>query len=203
MNDDDDILKNDTRLKLIEAEHFLSQIKSSYFEVIENDTTRNFIILRSNFSAFISAARSITYFMQKQYAHALGFIEWYESEQHKMIHDQELSYLHNARVESIHIKVVPLGKVREAGYSLGATIVSQEERTETMRSKEAAEIEEPKTINSTTTSKTVALFLPKVAILNGKQVRIADSINLITFCERQFNKLDILVNECEKNFRLE
>mgnify|MGYP003614870990 FL=1 len=106
-------------------------------------------------------------------------------------------------MESIHIKVVPLGKVREAGYSLGATIVSQEERTETMRSKEAAEIEEPKTINSTTTSKTVALFLPKVAILNGKQVRIADSINLITFCERQFNKLDILVNECEKNFRLE
>ncbi len=106
MNDDDDILKNDTRLKLIEAELFLSQIKSSYSEVIENDTTINFIILRSNFSAFISAARSITYFMQKQYAHALGFIEWYESEQHKMIHDQELSYCNYSALlaESLRIQ---------------------------------------------------------------------------------------------------
>jgi len=61
---DDDILKNNTRLKLVETKNFLDEIKVAYSEFIDNDTISNFIILRGKFSAFISAARSIPSLMR-------------------------------------------------------------------------------------------------------------------------------------------
>jgi hypothetical protein len=40
---DDNILRNDTRLKLEEARQFLDEIKIAYSKFIENDTVENFI----------------------------------------------------------------------------------------------------------------------------------------------------------------
>ncbi|MBK7386044.1 MAG: hypothetical protein IPI63_04690 [Methanothrix sp.] len=200
---DDDILKNNTRLKLVETKNFLDEIKVAYSEFIDNDTISNFIILRGKFSAFISAARSITSFMRKQYSQVPGFLEWYELKKYEMSQDQELFYMNKARVENIHIGVVPLGMVNEVKFSISCEIVSQEEarrRMENMSSKEPVEIDGPEPANPTTPSKTVELFLPKEVILDRKIVRMNDNINLIAFCENQFNKLKDLVDECEYKF---
>jgi len=57
-------MENNSRYKLNEATHFLSIMKEEF-----GDDE----IFGYNFSAFLSAARSITYYMQKQYKRKEGF----------------------------------------------------------------------------------------------------------------------------------
>jgi len=55
-------------------------------------------------SAFVSALRSVTFYLQKQYAHEAGFQEWYAKKQEEMKADPVLRLLHDKRNTAVHIE---------------------------------------------------------------------------------------------------
>jgi len=198
----DDILQNATGLKTNEAGLFLHEVQSSYAVYIQDNTIDNFLKLKATFSAFLSAARSITFYMQKQYKTIPGFAEWYTAKQSEMSNDKELNYLNRARVENVHIGPVPLGMERELSCGIICNVVSQKEaaRRRASSGKEEAAILETGLTTSPMPVRTVELFLPEQVVLDGKLVTIENKINLIKFCNHQFEKLKELVRECENNF---
>ena len=199
----DDVLENDTGLKLKEAEILLEEIKSVYSIFIIDDSAANFIALKTKFSAFLSAGRSITFYMQRQYAKIPGFSEWYTIKQQDMSKDQELNYFNKARVETIHIAPVRLGMENEVSCGIVCSVVSPEEairRREILGNIESTEIQDTTPTTPPTRIKTVNLFLPRQAILDGKLVKMDRDMNLIEFCEKQLDKLKNVVRECENTF---
>ena len=91
-------MKNQTRFKVNEASYFLSMMKQTF-----NDDSNVFIY---NLNAFLSTARSITFFMQKHYSKKDGFKKWYDGQRIKLINDSDLVFLANARNEVIHEKQI-------------------------------------------------------------------------------------------------
>jgi len=79
--------------KLLEAEFFFEKMKS-----VESDTLQ----LRFYFSAFISAARSVTFVLQDAMGDISGFKEWYSDKREKLKQDPLAWFLHNRRTEAIH-----------------------------------------------------------------------------------------------------
>ena len=86
-----------------------------------------------NLSAFLSAARTITWYMQKQYKHRDGFAQWYCQKQIEMSADPELEYLNDARVEAVHTEPVATGTTRVATATVKAFIVKPDLRVEAER----------------------------------------------------------------------
>jgi len=135
-----------------------------------------------NLSAFLSAARSITYHMQKQYKCRTAFAEWYCQKQREMSADSELKCLNNARVENVHTETVQTGATRGLTLSLdviiGSGLTPDKERV-----KETAS-EPPRQ-----SSRITVRFFPDLK--EG---------DIVGFCERQFSKYEELVKECEARF---
>jgi hypothetical protein len=62
----------------------------------------NVIIFPYYLSAFLSAFRSVTFYLQKQYAHDKRFNSWYPQKQAAMDADPELKMLNKRRVGIVH-----------------------------------------------------------------------------------------------------
>ena len=110
-----------TAHKVGEAEYFLCRMTKTF----EDDRLFSY-----NLSAFLSAARSITFYMQRQYKRCDGFGQWYCQTQIEMSADPELEYLNKARVEAVHTEPVTTvatcvatgtAKARKAGMSCKIT----------------------------------------------------------------------------------
>jgi hypothetical protein len=87
---------SDTRFKLQEADYFLNQMKSN----IDNKT---FFIF--NLIAFVSAGRSVTFVMQKQYKNGEygPFSKWYVSNvQEELGRDENAVFFNSLRVKYLH-----------------------------------------------------------------------------------------------------
>lgn len=167
-------MKNPARRKNREAEYFLSVMKQTF----EDDNA-----FSCNLSAFLSAARSMTFYMQKQYSHRNGFAEWYCRKQIEMSADRELVFLKKARVEDIHTETVRTGATREATGDARACIAVEG----TLENEQVGETKpKPPTQSS---PKTLRRFFPELE--NG---------DVVEFCERQLAKLSKLVEECESRF---
>ena len=91
---------NTTKFKVEEAEYFLSMMKQTI-----DDESNNFIF---NLNAFLSSARSITFFMQKQYDKKDGFKKWYSTKQEKMMEDPDLKFNVRARNQISHEKPIEI-----------------------------------------------------------------------------------------------
>jgi len=66
-----------TRQKLEEAAFFLAKVKEHYFDVLdEEEQARPFLYY---LSAFVSAARSVTWVMRSEYSALEGWATWYQS----------------------------------------------------------------------------------------------------------------------------
>ena len=166
-------IENPTRHKLQEAEYFLSKMK----QTLEDDN-----VFYYNLSAFLSAARSITYYMQKQYKHRNGFEEWYSPKRIDMRADPELKYLNNARVEALKTVPVQTGATREKTSSIGLTVEKD--------TPEAEQVKEAESKPSAQSSpKTVRRFFPEFK-----------DMDVMEFGEKQLVKLTKVVEECEKRF---
>jgi hypothetical protein len=68
----------------------------------------NVIIFPYYLSGFLSAFRSVTYYMQKQNAHAAGFESWYAQKQAEMVADPVLEMLHTNRNDIVHREPIDL-----------------------------------------------------------------------------------------------
>ncbi len=89
--------------KLREAEYFLEKMRSS----MENPDA-----FRWNLSALLSAARSVTFYLQKEFSGDPGFDEWYQARREEMLADDEMRFLNEARINSIHVRAVSPHTVR-------------------------------------------------------------------------------------------
>jgi len=166
-------VKNPTRHKLREAEYFLHQTQHSF----ENDEEFYW-----NLNAFLSAARSITFYMQKQYRHEAGFAEWYCRHQIQMKADPELDYLNCARVDTVHTEVVPTGTTREVSHAVHAFM-----NTEGSMRESSQQAERKSHVQSA--PRAIRRFFPKFM-----------NVDVIPFCASQLDKYTRLVEECEKLF---
>src|SRR2546429_184321 len=86
-----------TEDKLQEANYFRNRLKDAGGKKDE---------FRWNLTAFISAARSVTYIMQKEYRHRKGFWDWYQLKQDEMRADPLLRFIHDKRNEILHFGIV-------------------------------------------------------------------------------------------------
>lgn len=91
----------ETKNKLNEAKYFLGQIKRSL-----DDPE----ILGFNLSAFVSASRSVTFFMQKEFKESLRFENWYLDMQKKMKGDCILRFFNSLRVCNVHIRSIMINR---------------------------------------------------------------------------------------------
>lgn len=85
--------------KFGEAVHFFNQM------VLTVNNTR---IFPFNLSAFLSALRSTTFYLQVQYGHEPRFADWYSRAQETMKGDSVLKLLKDLRTEVIHQQPVNL-----------------------------------------------------------------------------------------------
>lgn len=88
---------SNTREKLLEANYFLDQMRRCRTERES---------LKYNLSAFLSAARSITLFMQKEFSDIADFKTWFNSRQISMKNDPVMSFMNEKRVMTIHLEPV-------------------------------------------------------------------------------------------------
>ena len=167
-------MTNHTRNKMQEAIYFLEKMEQSF----DDDTTFTY-----NFNAFLSAARSITFYMQKQYAHHEGFSLWYCQKQEKMKKDIELKYLNQARVGALKTEPINKGATREIKFTVDA-ILSKENVPSTEQSKEPQSVTPLENY-----PKTVRRFFPDF-----------EDLDVVEFCDNQLTKLVELVEECENRF---
>ena len=170
-------MKNPTRHKLQEAEHFLSLMKQTF----DDDNLFSF-----NLSTFLSAARSITFYMQKQYKRRDGFAEWYCPYQIKMSADPELKYLSKARIEDVHIE--PVSIETEATSSIAGIINLIKEGCDESKSEYSTEVK----------LKPLAQNTPTIV---RRCFKYFGGVDVKEFCEKQLEKLAKFVEECENNFQ--
>jgi hypothetical protein len=87
----------DTRQKYLEASYF-------YACLVEKQTSR--YEFRYILSAFLSAFRSVTFLMQKEFNKFPEFQIWYALQKDKMKSDEVFKLLHSKRTMTIHTNVV-------------------------------------------------------------------------------------------------
>jgi hypothetical protein len=99
--------------KLYEADFFQEKLVA---------TDRNLIEARYYFSAFVAAARSVTFALQAVMSGIEGFDDWYRTKQEVLKGDKTAKFFHKARTESQHIGVNPLnGDIRSFIESRGSS----------------------------------------------------------------------------------
>ena len=168
------IVENPTRHKLEEAIHFLREMEQS----LQDEK-----IFSYNLSAFLQATRNITYIMQKQYANTGGFAVWYCKIRTEMIGDKDLKYLKDARVDTVHKKIVPTEV--EAGARMANTLSLVKVG------------EEPPRVDKPNLKKPSASNSP---IILRYLFMDHNSESVIEFCDKQLKKLEKIVEECENSF---
>lgn len=108
------VRRSDTYKKLYEAKFFLQKMiheDESDYEETNND--HEYTAFLYYISAFLSAFRSITYLMQKEFRSIEGFMEWYGPKQKILTDDETLKQLAEERVNTTHLKMPkPVATVR-------------------------------------------------------------------------------------------
>ena len=85
--------------KVFEADYFLNRFSESGFDILA---------ARSNFSAFVSAARSITFVLQAVMRDVDGFDDWYSMQQENLRSDPISCYFLKIRNELQKIGITPI-----------------------------------------------------------------------------------------------
>ena len=189
-----------TRDKLNEASFFLSQMKIA---------TNNKDSFRYYLSACVSALRSVTFFMQKEYAHTTNFSSWYNEKQTQLKADKISAFFNDQRVNTNHIRPIAtlsqyqfyspsidLTKLTPGvGITFNVTNSVDEDGKPTVQ---VHNIVDPSgAVAGEASAETQWLFneLP--------QDDNPDNKDVLTLCEEQLHKLQKLVSECESLFTLE
>lgn len=165
----------ETRRKLDEAKRFLKRMEN--VQSGSNPTTQEGLDEFSDFlSAFLSAARSVTLFMQVEFADVPKFKEWYDVEQGKMKSDSSMRFLLEQRNITIHYedhKTIQLhGLVRRSIGVLLKLAASPDDIPETQPSPPS----------------------PAVASSDLSKKKV------VPVCMEHIAKLERLLDECESRF---
>jgi hypothetical protein len=182
---------SDTQEKLLEAEYFLKQMK---------EVRADRAAFKYNLSAFLSAARSVTFYMQKEFARVLGFDEWYKAEQEKMQRDPGMRFFVEARNLTLKQQHVPTrADIRvEITDSIGVsdsigTVVKRDDGTEERMDSERTEATSSTQPQRSDTKVEWRWYFADPPPGYGDQ-------EVITLCAAYVSTLEALVNRCEAQF---
>jgi hypothetical protein len=173
------------RIKLGEAQYFLGQMR---------DTVSDHEAFAYNLSAFLSAGRSVTLLLQREFAHTPGFKEWSVREQDRLKVDQRMVLFNDKRVEAVHIRpVAPNAKV---DLSLRETIYASESLLVEKLDAEG-NVLETREISSPPPTRAPA---PPLSVEWRWYFEELSDIDVVSACEEQVGKLRRIVDECERRF---
>jgi len=178
---------SNTRGKLEEAKYFLEQM-----QVYVEDRKK----FAFNLSAFLSAARSITFVMQSEFKSSPGFDDWYKDKQKEMNNDGDFGFFNHLRVATIHKKPVVPHKKTEIGIS--ETIAVSESITIRVIDKEGNVVSE-QTLESEPKENKPSQET-KVTVKHSWYFEERPNDDLLELWNKYIQKIEKLVEECEKQF---
>jgi len=186
---------SDSREKLLEAEFFLEHMK---------ETQSDRAAFKYNLSAFLTAARSVTLFMQKEFKKVSGFKEWYEEKQAKMKNDSDMTFLNKTRRITIHIKPIQLHAhidVTISAPTASVIVYAQAPTIVVTKTDGTIERSKPKPTLPPLTTMT-ALTHTEAQSTTTWRWHFDDlpDREVLTFCEEQVAKIKTLLAECESLF---
>lgn len=184
--------ENPTRFKLKEVKYFLDKVSHAHTEYVRETTDENRDILLFNLSAFFAAGRSITgNYMQKQYKN-----DWYKKQNFKF--DSELGFLNEMREEFVHFNPHPIVADRGLNWGVTTNIVSHGGDSTKLTHPPLPEIQPSEPVASEPVTHVV--FLMPDDKMKNKNPGLKDVYDVLDFCQRQYQKYERLVDECEKRF---
>jgi hypothetical protein len=185
-----------TRNKLNEASYFLEQMKNK-----QSDRDA----FRYNLSAFLSAARSVTWVMKKEFDKAPGFEKWYEKAQGDMNKDSCMKFFNEKRRMTIHIEPVkPQARVDVTIYvpavNITASTLPPTVTTSTADETTGKRVK-PELTTSFVTPASVATTADGEAVTKWRwYFKELPDKDVATACEEHIKKLEDLVVGCESEF---
>lgn len=187
----------DTRDKLNEAAYFLTQMKAN----VEHKDG-----FRFNLSAFISALRSTTLFMQTEYTHTPGFLAWYETKQAEMEQDSILKFFNQQRVLTIHKRpIAAKSQVHFYSPPIDTSKLIGEQPLTFLFTTSISESGKPG-------MQVFDIIDPGSAIAGEPSYEVnwqfddlsetdyPKKLDVLTLCCEQFDKISSIVSECERLF---
>jgi hypothetical protein len=175
----------DTEGKLLEAEYFLKLM-------IENQAEHD--TFKYNLSAFLSAFRSITLIMQKEFNKCPGFAHWYSTQRNKLKADKKMNSLNTKRVMTIHLQTIQQRAQinvnitdRISLISNVSTVLIHEDGSEELSGSLAATL--PPTPAETKSTVQWLWYFEDIP-----------DIDIVTLCQDCMNKLKPIVSECKQRF---
>ena len=177
---------SDTREKLQESRYFLGLMTLTQ---AERDA------FKYNLSAFLSASRSVTLIMQKEYDRISGFKRWWSEKQKEMRSDDAMRLMNEQRVMTIHTQSVRLRGQGNITIKERIT-VSDSVSIVLTHADGTVERREPEPTPSPVATETGS---------NSEWRWYFDELpekDVLTLCKEHMAKLDALVKECESRFTL-
>jgi len=172
--------------KLEEAKYFLTKM---------NESIDDRVIFKFNLSAFLSASRSVTFYLQTEYANNPKFIKWYTKKQEEMMADDLFKFFNEKRRTVIHIKMIEVRGHHEITLheSIGISdSVIIELRDENGNLKQTGTYtSEPKTSPQEKSDETKITHKWFFTDFNEAEI--------IPFCSKYIESLQAIVDEASKN----
>jgi hypothetical protein len=163
--------------------------------MVENQVERN--TFKYNLSAFLSAARSVTFIMQKEFDKVPGFAKWYSIQQDKMRADEKMKILDAKRDVTIHRESVRPHACVEVSITEHITVTDSVSVT-VIRAD--GTVEQQNSINSIHPSPPPAPTETESAVKWRWYFDEAPYTDVITVCKEYISKLESIVAECERLF---
>ncbi|MGD1837727.1 MAG: hypothetical protein ACPKPY_06680 [Nitrososphaeraceae archaeon] len=191
---------SETESKLNEARYFLNQM---------TNTLNNSEILGYNTSAFISAARSVTWVLQKEYKDENTFGEWYNAKQEEMKNDSIYKFFNDLRRITIHLESIKINTKTSVTINEPQIPISDSVSVRVIRKDGRIEEHVPQITNKKNSkSSKVKKIIERINLRKNNSVKIKfffkekpddDGLDL---CQNYFNKIQRLVEECQTNCKL-
>jgi hypothetical protein len=179
-----------TRQKLDEAHYFFEKMKES---VEENN------VFGYNLSAFLTAARSVTLFMQKEYSDKIGFDNWYKNKQRQMQADKEFKFFNRLRRATVHVN--PVSHHKAISVSIVEPIIRVTDKVVISNGKDFEESLPQGLPQAPTRSPNERI---ENSVASRKVSRFFEgrpNEDLFGLCESYIQKLTKRVDECEQLFQ--
>ena len=174
-----------TRGKLNEARYFLELMAANQNQ-------------RESFeyclSAFLSAAQSVTWFLQKEYDKTAGFKSWYEQQRERLRSDETMKVLHDKRVVTTHCE--PLAPHAHVNVTTSDAITISDSAVVVVHDSRGNEVSR---IEAERPSRQAPEPKPSTAEWKWYFDEIPGR-DLVTVCTEYLGKMDTLVAQCETIF---
>ena len=187
----------DTRDKLNEAAYFLNQLRTN----AENKDE-----FRFNLSAFMSALRSTTLFIQKEYTHTPGFLAWYKTKQAEMEKDSILKFFYKQRTRTIHIKpIAAQSLVHFYSPAIDMSKLTGEQPlsfkiTASVSKSGKPEMQVTDIVDPGSAIAGEASYEVKWQFDDMSETDNPKKLDVLTLCSEQFDKISTIITECERLF---